>query len=85
MRVCVCACVCVCVCVCVRACACVVQLYHEAVIINLLETTLYHSDACESADDAITDFIDFLHRKLAYLASRYYVLQCAPCGADVQL
>jgi len=41
------------------------------VIINLLETALYHSDVCESADDAITDFIEYLYRKLAYLASRY--------------
>jgi len=48
------------------------QLYHEAVIVNLLETTLYHSDACESADDAIADLIDYLYRKLAHLAARYY-------------
>jgi len=54
-------------------CVCV-QLYHEAVIINLLETAMYHSDACEAADDAITDLIDYLHRKLTYLTSRsaYY-------------
>ena len=50
-----------------RLCA---QLYHEAVIVNLLETTMYHSDACEAADDSITDFIDYLHRKLTYLAYR---------------
>lgn len=38
-------------------------------MINLLETTLYHSDACESAEDSVVDLIDYVYRKLTYLAS----------------
>jgi len=39
--------------------------------VNLLETAMFYSDACESVDDSVTDFVDYLYRKLAYLASRY--------------
>ncbi|KAM4021581.1 zinc finger MYND domain-containing protein 10 isoform 2-T2 [Anomaloglossus baeobatrachus] len=45
-------------------------IHHEATIINLLETILYHKDVCESAEDLVLDLIDYCHRKLTLLLSR---------------
>ncbi|XP_074645727.1 zinc finger MYND domain-containing protein 10-like [Tubulanus polymorphus] len=45
-------------------------LYHEATLANLLETILYHSDACEAAEDTILDLTDYCYRKLLYFISR---------------
>ncbi|XP_047439498.1 zinc finger MYND domain-containing protein 10 [Mugil cephalus] len=49
------------------------QLYmvirHEATIINLLETIMFHKDSCEAADDSVLDLVDYCHRKLTLLAS----------------
>uniref|UniRef100_A0A3B5M9B7 Zinc finger MYND domain-containing protein 10 n=1 Tax=Xiphophorus couchianus TaxID=32473 RepID=A0A3B5M9B7_9TELE len=42
---------------------------HEATIINLLETILFHKDSCEAADDSLLDLVDYCHRKLTLLAS----------------
>lgn len=42
-------------------------LYHEAIVVNLLETLLFHQEACQSAGDAIVDLIDFCYRKLTHL------------------
>ena len=39
-------------------------LYHEAVLINLLESVLYHKQACEAAGDMIVELTDYCHRKL---------------------
>ncbi|XP_041574717.2 zinc finger MYND domain-containing protein 10 isoform X5 [Taeniopygia guttata] len=47
-----------------------VVLYHEASIINLLETVFFHKEICESAEDSILDLIDYCHRKLTLLAAR---------------
>lgn len=44
-------------------------IHHEATIINLLETILFHEDSCEAADDSLLDLVDYCHRKLTLLAS----------------
>ncbi|XP_059184804.1 zinc finger MYND domain-containing protein 10 [Centropristis striata] len=45
-------------------------IHHEATIINLLETIMYHKDSCEAADDSVLDLVDYCHRKLTLLASK---------------
>ncbi|KAG8436162.1 hypothetical protein GDO86_007314 [Hymenochirus boettgeri] len=45
-------------------------IHHEATIINLLETILYHKEVCESTEDFALDLIDYCHRKLTLLASQ---------------
>ncbi|XP_060926512.1 zinc finger MYND domain-containing protein 10 [Limanda limanda] len=45
-------------------------IHHEATIINLLETIMFHKDSCEAADDAVLDLVDYCHRKLTLLASK---------------
>ncbi|XP_061584523.1 zinc finger MYND domain-containing protein 10 [Cololabis saira] len=44
-------------------------IHHEATIINLLETIMFHKDSCEAADDSLLDLVDYCHRKLTLLAS----------------
>lgn len=39
-------------------------LYHEATVVNLLETVLFHKEAVESSEDEIIDLIDYCYRKL---------------------
>lgn len=44
--------------------------HSETSVANLLEVTLYHQDACESAsDDALLELADWCQRKAAYLLS----------------
>uniref|UniRef100_A0A8D0A3F4 Zinc finger MYND domain-containing protein 10 n=1 Tax=Sander lucioperca TaxID=283035 RepID=A0A8D0A3F4_SANLU len=43
-------------------------IHHEATVINLLETIMYHKDSCEAADDSVLDLVDYCHRKLTLLA-----------------
>ncbi|XP_029006954.1 zinc finger MYND domain-containing protein 10 [Betta splendens] len=45
-------------------------IHHEATIINLLETIMFHKDSCDAADDAVLDLVDYCHRKLTLLASK---------------
>ncbi|XP_019634170.1 PREDICTED: zinc finger MYND domain-containing protein 10-like [Branchiostoma belcheri] len=45
-------------------------LYHEATIINLLETIMYHKDTCESAEDTMLDLLDYCYRKIVDLIAR---------------
>ncbi|XP_071351391.1 zinc finger MYND domain-containing protein 10 isoform X1 [Trachinotus anak] len=45
-------------------------IHHEATIINLLETIMFHTDSCEAADDSVLDLVDYCHRKLTLLASK---------------
>ncbi|XP_062853032.1 zinc finger MYND domain-containing protein 10 [Trichomycterus rosablanca] len=45
-------------------------IHHEATIINLLETIMYHKESCEAAEDAVVDLVDYCHRKLTLLAGR---------------
>uniref|UniRef100_A0AAX7TC81 Zinc finger MYND domain-containing protein 10 n=1 Tax=Astatotilapia calliptera TaxID=8154 RepID=A0AAX7TC81_ASTCA len=44
-------------------------IHHEATIINLLETIMFHKDSCDAADDSLLDLVDYCHRKLTLLAS----------------
>ncbi|XP_071784356.1 zinc finger MYND domain-containing protein 10-like [Asterias amurensis] len=46
------------------------SLYHEATLVNLLETILYHKEPCEAAEDCILDIIDYCYRKITYLIAR---------------
>jgi len=39
-------------------------LYHEATLVNLLETLLYHEDIVESTDDVCIDLLDYCYRRL---------------------
>lgn len=45
-------------------------IHHEASIINLLETIMYHKDSCDAADDSVLDLVDYCHRKLTLLVSK---------------
>ncbi|XP_066522295.1 zinc finger MYND domain-containing protein 10 [Hoplias malabaricus] len=45
-------------------------IHHEATIINLLETIMYHKESSEAAEDAVLDLVDYCHRKLALLAGQ---------------
>ncbi|EDO41750.1 predicted protein [Nematostella vectensis] len=42
-------------------------LFHEASLIGLLDTVLYHKDSCEAAEDNILDLLDYCHRKITHL------------------
>uniref|UniRef100_A0A673LPP4 Zinc finger MYND domain-containing protein 10 n=1 Tax=Sinocyclocheilus rhinocerous TaxID=307959 RepID=A0A673LPP4_9TELE len=45
-------------------------IHHEATIINLLETIMYHKESSEAACDSVLDLLDYCHRKLTLLAGR---------------
>uniref|UniRef100_A0A665STZ7 Zinc finger, MYND-type containing 10 n=2 Tax=Echeneis naucrates TaxID=173247 RepID=A0A665STZ7_ECHNA len=45
-------------------------IHHEATIINLLETVMFHADSCQAAEDSLLDLVDYCHRKLTLLASK---------------
>ncbi|XP_051558329.1 zinc finger MYND domain-containing protein 10 isoform X1 [Myxocyprinus asiaticus] len=45
-------------------------IHHEATIINLLETIMFHKESSEAAGDAVLDLVDYCHRKLTLLAGR---------------
>ncbi|XP_071386767.1 zinc finger MYND domain-containing protein 10 isoform X1 [Centroberyx affinis] len=45
-------------------------IHHEATVINLLETIMFHKDSCEAADDSVLDLVDYCHRKLTLLVSK---------------
>ncbi|XP_075997520.1 zinc finger MYND domain-containing protein 10 [Genypterus blacodes] len=45
-------------------------IHHEATVINLLETIMFHQDSCEAADDSLLDLVDYCHRKLTLLVSK---------------
>jgi hypothetical protein len=51
------------------------QVYHEALLCNLLECVLFHSSAVEALGDASVDLIDFVARRLGYLVARGLRLQ----------
>ncbi|CAF0941515.1 unnamed protein product [Adineta steineri] len=38
--------------------------YHEASLVNLLETLMYHEDVCTAFDDQILDLVDYSYRIL---------------------
>ncbi|KAI0223920.1 Zinc finger MYND domain-containing protein 10 [Lamellibrachia satsuma] len=45
-------------------------LYHEATLVNLLETTLYHQEAAEAGGDAMLDLTDYCYRKVTDLIAK---------------
>ncbi|XP_071158013.1 zinc finger MYND domain-containing protein 10-like [Mytilus edulis] len=45
-------------------------LFHEATLVNLLETTMYFKEMCESAENCIPDLLDYCYRKLTQLTAR---------------
>lgn len=45
-------------------------LYHEATLVNLLETIFYHKDPCEAAEDCVLDLVDYCHRKITDMMAR---------------
>lgn len=49
---------------------CCLQLYHEATVANLLETTMFYREVCEAADDSVLDLVDYCYRKLTQLVAR---------------
>ena len=49
-----------------------VLLYHEAIICNMLEIMLFHKVACEAADDALLELVDYCYRKLLKLQHWYF-------------
>lgn len=57
-----------------------VQLYHEAVLVNLLEVLLFHDSAVSCLQDEIDELIDYCYRKMADLISGYDLsLLCIIC------
>lgn len=44
-------------------------LYHEAVLLNLLETVFFHKVAIESTEDSLLDLLDYCYRKLTTLVT----------------
>jgi len=49
---------------------CAWQLYHEAVIVNLLEVVMYYDYACEEMDDCLVDLLDYICRRVVWLAAK---------------
>lgn len=45
-------------------------LFHEATLVNLLETTMFFKETCESAENCIPDLLDYCYRKLTQLTAR---------------
>ncbi|ESO83594.1 hypothetical protein LOTGIDRAFT_179706 [Lottia gigantea] len=51
-----------------------IVLYHEATVCNLLETVMYHRDACEATEDVILDLLDYCYRKLTHIIASYELI-----------
>jgi len=49
------------------------QLYHEATVCNLLEVLLFHENVCASADEAMSELVDYCYRRNVQLNSGYAV------------
>jgi len=47
------------------------MMYHEAPIVTLLETVMYHSEIAEAAEDSILDLLDYCHRKVSDTLARH--------------
>ncbi|CAF0725701.1 unnamed protein product [Didymodactylos carnosus] len=47
-----------------------IYFYHEACIINLLETLMFHEEICTSFDDYLLDLIDYSYRILVEMIHR---------------
>ncbi|CAL1546402.1 unnamed protein product [Lymnaea stagnalis] len=64
-----------------------IVLYHEATVINLLETMMFYRETVEVAEDSVLDLVDYAYRKLCYLASKSVVNEkddeFIPFGGDI--
>lgn len=45
-------------------------VYHEASACNLLEVMLYHKTACEAAEGALVELVDYCYRKFVNLQNK---------------
>ncbi|XP_068701854.1 zinc finger MYND domain-containing protein 10-like [Montipora foliosa] len=45
-------------------------LFHEATVVSLLETNLFHKEACEAAGDCILDLADYCLRRITLLIAK---------------
>ena len=46
------------------------QLYHEATLVNLLETVLFHKESWQSAEENALDLLDYCYRKLVSIVGK---------------
>ena len=54
---------------------CYLILYHEATIVNLLETILFYKETCEVLEDTSLDLLGFCNRKLVGLLANVQMYQ----------
>ncbi|XP_070559668.1 zinc finger MYND domain-containing protein 10-like [Ptychodera flava] len=45
-------------------------LYHEATLINLVETIFFYRESCEAAEDSVLDLVDYCYRKITALVAK---------------
>lgn len=50
-----------------------IKLYHEATLVNLLETTLFHLEVCQALEDTVFDLVDYIQRKMTDQIRMYNV------------
>lgn len=50
---------------------CYIVLYHEATIINLLETVLFYKESAEAAGDLTLDLVDYCYHRLTWLIANH--------------
>ncbi|XP_065891273.1 zinc finger MYND domain-containing protein 10-like [Dysidea avara] len=50
---------------------CYVVLYHEATIINLLETVLFYKESVEAVGDVTLDLVDYCHQCVTWLIANH--------------
>eukprot|EP00070_Physeter_catodon_P036403 XP_028343297.1 zinc finger MYND domain-containing protein 10-like [Physeter catodon] len=63
------------------------KIYHEALLVNLLEVLIYHKTAAQAGEDHVVDLVDYINRKIIYLLSRqvqYLSTHCPPTAKDVE-
>ena len=58
---------------------CYLILYHEATVVNLLETILFYKETCEALEDISLDLIGFCNRKLVRLLANVQAYQQELC------
>jgi predicted Zn-ribbon and HTH transcriptional regulator len=47
-----------------------IAMYHEAIIVNILENFFFHLTACQAADEYIVDILEYAYNKLTRLVNR---------------
>jgi hypothetical protein len=51
-------------------CKLYICIYHEAVVLNLLENFFFHLTACQASEDYIVDIIEYCYSKISKLVNR---------------